>query len=180
MNEGTNRAVVRWKVVLACALVNGAALADVSISKDDHRAAQRKIEQALKVEKQACGALQGNARDMCMTEAKGRAHVALAELQADYQPSPESQRDAKQAKAKASYAATRERCNNAAGAIKAACLQRAKASFESAMRISKVERVRATNALKAKEREDEEARIKATRQAPAAASPARAASDAGA
>ena len=55
-----------------------------AMSKDAHKAAKEKIEAQHKTDKKACDAMNGNAKDLCKAEAKGKEKVAKAELEAQY------------------------------------------------------------------------------------------------
>ena len=99
-----------------CLAFSGAALAAPGgMSKDAHKAAKDKIEAQYKVDKKACDAMQGNAKDVCQAEAKGKEEVAEAELEAQYKPGARADEKVKLAKADADYNVAKEKCDDAAG-----------------------------------------------------------------
>ena len=67
-----------------------------------------------------CDALSGNAKDMCMKEAKGAENVAKAELEEAYKPSDRHARNVEEEKATARYNVAKEKCDSLTGDAKAA------------------------------------------------------------
>ena len=96
-------------VALAC---SGAAFA--SISKDEYKAGKDRVAADYKAAKANCGSLAGNAKDICVAEAKGREKVAKAQLEADYKPTEKNRYDVAAAKAEADYAVAKEKCDDKA------------------------------------------------------------------
>lgn len=170
---------------LVCAAAAGSALAapppakpkPPPMSKQAYEAAEKRIEAQGKVDAKACGKLKGNAKDICKAEAEGREEVALAALEADYQPSPETEQGAKEARAEADRAIALERCDNAKGKAKSACVKQAKGEYEAAIRLAKVEKVESINGQKARDERGRKQRVAAaasqTQAAAAKAAPAR-------
>ena len=58
-----------------------------NMSKTEYKSEQQSIESASKTDKANCKSMSGNAKDICMAEAKGKEKVAKAELEAKYKPS---------------------------------------------------------------------------------------------
>lgn len=171
MNSLKKMRLAGFAMFLALAAA-GPALADGGMSKDALDAAEERIEKQAKAAAKACGALKGNAKDICQAEAKGREKVARAQLEAQYAPGPETEREAKDAKAEADYAVAKERCDDARSKeAKKTCLRQAKSALEAAVRLAKVEKVENINELKAKA----EKQRKAAAKAAAATKPASAA-----
>ena len=110
-------------VALAC---SGAAFA--SISKDEYKAGKDRVAADYKAAKANCGSLAGNAKDICVAEAKGREKVAKAQLEADYKPTEKNRYDVAAAKAEADYAVAKEKCDDKAGNDKSVCVKQAKAA----------------------------------------------------
>jgi len=100
--------------------------ASVALSKD-YRAEHEAIETTYKADKAKCKSLTGNAKDVCIKEAKGTEKVALAELEAKRKGTPHSQYDVLKAKAEAAYDVAQEKCDDLKGADKTACKKQAKA-----------------------------------------------------
>jgi len=103
-----------------------------AMSKTDYKAAKDQISAKFKDDKAACRSQSGNAKDICMEEAKGREKVAKAELEAKYEPSANHDKDLRMAKAQASYDVAKEKCDDQTGNAKDVCRKEAKAHFTSA------------------------------------------------
>ena len=115
--------------VLAFAL-SGTAFA--AMDKDQYKAEKDKIEATAKADKKACDAMKANAKDICMAEAKGKEKVAKAELEVQYKPGPKADEKAKIAKADATYAVAKEKCDDLQGQAKDSCKKEAKMAHDSA------------------------------------------------
>lgn len=125
--------------------------ADPVMSKDAYEAAQQRIEAQANAQRKACAPLKGNARDVCELEAKGFAKAAKAQLEAQYEPSPEAEKNAKFARAEADYAVAKQRCAPLKDRAKDRCVKQAKHERDAAIRLAKVEKVEEVNAaLRAK------------------------------
>lgn len=99
-----------------------------SMSKADYKAGKDKITAEYKSAKAACASLSGNAKDICVAEAKGKEKVAKAELEASYKPSVKTRQGVGIAKAEADYSVAKEKCDDMAGDAKKACVKEAKAA----------------------------------------------------
>lgn len=108
------------------------AMAASGISKDEYKADKSKIAAEYKSAKAACGSLSGNAKDVCVVEAKGKEKVAKAELEVRFKPGDKTSRAVKIANAEADYAVAKEKCDDQAGNDKKACVKDAKAAEASA------------------------------------------------
>jgi hypothetical protein len=122
-------------IVAATALSAGQA---ANPSKDEVKATQDRIEAEYKSDKAACDKMSGNAKDVCMAEAKGKQKVAKAEL--DYNKTQKDTDRAKVAiaKAEAQYDVAKERCDEKSGNDKDVCLKDAKAAETKAKADAKV------------------------------------------
>jgi hypothetical protein len=121
-------------IAAAVALAFGTAQAQTSGSgKHEMKSADKeRIEADYKADKAKCDSMQGNAKDVCMKQAKGKENVAKAEVNAKDDPSPRNQRKVDQAKAKADYEIAKEKCDDQKGKEKSACEKEAKASYDRA------------------------------------------------
>lgn len=116
-------------VIAAAGLAfGGAATAAQLMSNEEYRAGKERIAADYKADKARCGSLAGNARDICMAEAKGREKVAKAELEATRHPTDRHRYDVDLAKAEAAYAIAKQRCDDKAGNEKKVCMKEAKAA----------------------------------------------------
>ena len=98
------------------------------LSKDSYKADKESIVAEYKAAKSACAAMSGNQKDICVAQAKGKEMVALAELEANYKPSPKNDHQVRVAKAEADYAVAKEQCDDKAGNAKDVCVKEAKAA----------------------------------------------------
>ncbi len=95
-------------------------------------AEEERIEAAYKADKAKCDAMNGNAKDVCEKDAKGKEKVAKAELDAKKNPSERNTRKVQEAKAEAEYEVAKEKCDDMKGPEKNACQKDAKANHEKA------------------------------------------------
>lgn len=116
------------------------------MSKQAYEAAGQKIEARAKSERKACELQKGRAAGVCVKEAKARQKVAEAELEARYQPGPETVQEARYARAEAEYDIARDKCTDLRGPATDRCVKAAKGAREAAIRLAKVEKVQAVRA----------------------------------
>jgi hypothetical protein len=108
-----------------------AAMAD-SMSKSEYNADKNNIQAEYKSAKAICGQYKSNAKDICVAEAKGKENVALAELEATYQPGPKASYNVLIARAEADYSVAKQKCDEMAGNSKDVCVKEAKAALAAA------------------------------------------------
>ena len=111
-----------------------------AMSKDQHKAEKQRIEADAKAAKEKCKDMKGNAKDICMAEAKGQEKVAKAELEMKMNDTPKNKYDVAAAKADADYNVAKEKCDDMKGKEKDACQKDAKAARDSAKKTAKSER----------------------------------------
>jgi hypothetical protein len=109
-------------VVVALVFACGAATA-APMTKDEYKAAKKKIAAEYTVERQKCGSRYGVAAELCIAHAHGARDVAKAELEAAYKPSARAYYDAAITRAKTAYAVAKDECDEKRGAEKKACLK---------------------------------------------------------
>jgi hypothetical protein len=112
-----------------------------TMSKDAHDQAIKTAEAQYKSAKAACDALKGNAKDICVEEAKGKEKVAKAEANAAYENTPKARENLRLARADATYEVAKEKCDDLAGNAKDVCVKEAKATYVKAKADAKVDRV---------------------------------------
>ncbi|MDZ4252440.1 MAG: hypothetical protein U1A72_07680 [Sulfuritalea sp.] len=115
-------------LALAVGMVFSAGAMAQSLAKDDYKAGKKQIEGQYKAEKAACNSFSGNARDICIAEAKGREKVAEADLEASYKPSVDSRYKARVVAAEAAYSIAKQRCDDKGDTAKDVCIEEAKAA----------------------------------------------------
>ena len=110
------------------------------LSKDEIKRENDRISADFKTQKQACDSRSGNAKDICMAEAKGNEKVAKANVEARDKGTAKARQDALVARADANYDVAKERCDDFAGNTKDVCLKDAKAVLVKATADAKLER----------------------------------------
>ena len=133
----------------------GVAAAQPVMSKAEHQANKDRIAADYKAAKARCDSLAGNARDICVAEAKGREKVARADLEAQYKPTEKNRYDARVARANADYAIAKEKCDDRAGDEKKICMKEAKAAETRAKADAKANRTMASADASAARKSDE-------------------------
>ena len=89
---------------------------------------EERIEQAAKADKERCNSMKGNAKDVCMAEAKGKEKVAKAELEAQNSGKPADRTKVATTRAEANYEIAKEKCDDLKGNDKDVCTKQAKAT----------------------------------------------------
>ena len=123
-------------------MLSGAAVAQ-GTSKDARDLNIKNAEAVYKSDKATCDALSGNAKDICVEEARGKEKVAKADAEAAYANTPKAREAARLARADAVYEVAKERCDDLAGNPKDVCVTEAKAALTRAKADAKVDRVAA-------------------------------------
>ena len=100
-----------------------------NMTKAEYKAAKSVLSDTLSTDKKACKVNAGNAKDICMEEAKGRASVARAQLLANYEPSVKHTYALRVTRADANYAVAKEKCDDLSGNAKDVCRKEAKSAF---------------------------------------------------
>ena len=123
---------------LALALAGPVFAAD-SMSKDQVKAEKDRIASEYKANKEKCKDMKGNAKDICMAEAKGQEKVAKAELELKQKDTPKNHQKVAEAKADADYGVAKEKCDDMKGKEKSQCEKDAKAARDAAKKAAKSE-----------------------------------------
>ena len=118
-------------------------LATASMSKDGYTQAKKSADAQYKIDKDACASLSGNAKDICVAEAKGKDNIAKAEAGAAFENTPKARESARIAHAQANYDVAIEKCDDVAGNRKDVCVKETKAEFVKGKANAKVDRVAA-------------------------------------
>jgi hypothetical protein len=128
-----------FKTSLALAALLALPVAQAAnMSKADYKADKARIGASYKTDKAACASLSGNAKDICVEEAKAKEKIARAELEYNYSGKPGDQTKVLVAKAKSAYAVAKERCDDMAGNAKDVCVKEAKAAETTALADAKM------------------------------------------
>jgi hypothetical protein len=98
-----------------------------SMAKADYDTTKSQIKSTYKADKSACAAQSGNAKDVCVEEAKAKEKVARAELEHNYSGKATDANKVLVAKAESTYSVAKERCDDQTGNAKDVCVKEAKA-----------------------------------------------------
>ena len=113
--------------LLVAALCTIGFSASAAITKADHKAATKDAESAYKTAKAACGALAGNAKDVCVAEAKVQKTYAIAKTDGEFKNTAKTMYDGRKNVAGAEYDLAKTKCAAKAGNEKDVCVKEAKA-----------------------------------------------------
>lgn len=130
---------------LALGLVFSASAMAEGMSRDDYKAGKDQSAAQYKSAKAACKSFSGNAKDICVLEAKARENVSRAELDLAFKPGANNQYRLDLAKADAAHAVAREHCDDKAGTARDVCVEEAKAARTTAKADAKA-RMKVTDA----------------------------------
>lgn len=99
-----------------------------TMSKPDYKAGKTRINEVYKADKAACKSLSGNAKNVCVQEAKAAEQKALADAKMDKDISKAKKTDASE-KMEADYKVAIEKCDALASEAKTGCVNSARARF---------------------------------------------------
>ncbi|HSI47244.1 MAG TPA: hypothetical protein VLA61_03160 [Ideonella sp.] len=118
-------------VAIAALCCFGAAQAN-NFSKSAYDGARKDIETTYKAEKDSCDKQTGNAKDICVEQAKANEKVAKARLEFNYTGKPTDEARLAEAQSDGRYEVAKEKCDDLAGNAKDVCVKEAKAAHDSA------------------------------------------------
>ena len=127
--------------ILVTALSCAFSTATLAMTKAEYTTQKDSIAGDYKVARDKCGSLKANAKDICMSEAKGVHMVAKAELESAYEPSARHTEKVAMAKGDAAYATAKEKCDDSSGNAKTVCKKDAKAAHVKATDEARVVRL---------------------------------------
>jgi hypothetical protein len=104
---------------------NAAAAGD----KATYDQARASAKAAYETDKKACDSLSGNAKDICVAEAKAKRTKVDENAEAAYKNTPKAREHAIHEIAEADYKVAKERCDDKAGNDKDVCVKQAKAAM---------------------------------------------------
>jgi hypothetical protein len=85
------------------------------MSKDSYTMAKTNADAQYKIDTDAYSSLSGNAKDICVAEAKAKDNVAKAEAETAYENTPKARENVRVAHAQANYNVAIEKCDDLAG-----------------------------------------------------------------
>jgi hypothetical protein len=130
-------------IVLVAAGLSIAGASTAQTAKDGYDTAKSAADAQFKVDKDACSSQGGNANDICVARATGKANVAKAAAEAEYEGTPKARENARVATAQASYDVASARCDGLAGNRKDVCVKEAQAALIKGKADAMVDRVAA-------------------------------------
>ncbi len=107
---------------VSCAFSNAA----IAMTKVEYKTQKDAISSTYKADREKCNALKANAKDICVSEAKGVEKIAKAELEATYKPTERNIKKVDKTKHDTAYDTAKEKCDDSAGDAKSACKKEAK------------------------------------------------------
>ena len=113
------------------------------ITKEAYDQRVKSAEAQYKADTDACASRSGNAKDICLADAKGREKMAKADAEAALVNTPKAREDARIARAEANYNVAKEKCDDLSGNAKDVCVKEASAQLTKAKADAKVDRVAA-------------------------------------
>lgn len=113
----------------AIALAFGSVGAHAAGDKSAYESTKASAKTAYDADKKGCDPLAGNAKDICVAEAKAKRTKAEANAEADWKGTPKAREHAVKASADADYAVAKERCDDKGGNEKDVCRKEAKAAM---------------------------------------------------
>jgi hypothetical protein len=126
--------------LLAIAMLALSGAQAANLAKADYTAGKTRIGAEFKADKATCAPLAGNAKDICVAEAKAKDQVALAELEFSYTGKASDGTKVRVTRAKTAYAVAKEKCDDQAGNAKAVCNKEAKAIEVKALADAKLDK----------------------------------------
>jgi hypothetical protein len=111
------------------------------LTKDGYAQAKKDADAQYKIDRETCASLSGNAKDICIAEAKGKDDIARAEAAVAYENTPKTRENARVARARAAYDVSMEKCDDLAGNKKAVCVKEAKAALVRGKADARIDRV---------------------------------------
>lgn len=111
-----------------------------SLTQAEYKAEKEKITATYKTDRAACDKDKGNAKDICIAQAKGKEKIDKANLQERYEPSEKHRYNARMAKADADLNVAKERCDDQSGPAHDSCRKDAKAAHTAAKAQAKAQK----------------------------------------
>lgn len=127
-------------LALALGLVFSLSVTAETMTKDQYKLQETKINAEYKYAKVRCESLAGNAEDICYAEEKGKKNVAKAELEHNYTTNVKTRYNLHVAQADADYSVAMEKCDAKDGNEEDVCEKEAKAAKVHAMADAKAQK----------------------------------------
>jgi hypothetical protein len=132
--------IIAMSAGVVCCASFGSAYAASTMTKDEYSAQKTQVEADYKTARKACDASSGNAKDICVEEAKGKEKVAMADLDYKRDATPKNREKLAEARADATYNVAKEKCDDLSGNPKDVCMKEAKAARTKAVADAKADK----------------------------------------
>ena len=133
---------MKFKLIPTLAMLAMAiAIPAQSMTKTEYKAASQILDGDRKAAITACSATSGNAKSVCVMEAKGQFKIANADLDAKYKPSAKADMKLRDKRADVAYDIAKAKCKELSGNPKDVCIKDAKAAKVAAKADAKVAKV---------------------------------------
>lgn len=120
---------------------------DPPLTRQRYEDRKKRIEAQSRADLGVCRRLEGDRREVCEAQARGKADAAKAKLEARFRGTPEAVLQAKEVTARANYQVAREKCALLEGKAEGRCVDAARAAREAALRQARVEKVETTGGI---------------------------------
>ena len=124
-------------LAMSCTFASNA----MATTRAEFKTEKDRITTDYKASKVKCGSLKANAKDICMSEAKGVEKIAKAEAEAAYTPSARNTEKVAMAKVDAMYSTAKEKCDDLSGNAKDVCVKDAKVAYTKGKDDAKIAKV---------------------------------------
>lgn len=114
--------------LLCTSVLASTAVIAAEMSRADYKHHSDAIAKTYDTDRKMCDAQSGNAKDVCIAEAKGKHDVAKAELGYQRSQSAGDRRKLAEARVEATYDVAKEKCDDFSGDTKDICMKEAKAA----------------------------------------------------
>jgi hypothetical protein len=121
----------------AASLTASAHAANTPITKAQYDDEKARAEAAYKINREKCDSLAGNAKDICVAEAKAQLSRSEAKAKAEYKNTRDAWYDEQVKNAEADYLVAKEKCDDLGGNDKDVCMKKAKADYTAAVEDAK-------------------------------------------
>ncbi|KQW42276.1 MULTISPECIES: hypothetical protein [unclassified Roseateles] len=123
---------IQNRLLCAIALMGLSSVASANLTQPVYSQAKDEVKAMFKGERDRCGSLSGNAKDVCVERAKGHEKVALANLEYQYTGTVKDRNDYLESRYEARYQLAKEMCDDRSGNAKDVCVAQAKANHDKA------------------------------------------------
>src|SRR5262249_23203374 len=116
-------------IAIAVATLGLLTTAAADMLKAEYKSEMHRIGGEFDTEKARCDGFGGNARDICLAEARGNYEIAKAELEERKAPSSRTRYKVRLARAEAQFDVAAEECDEGTSAAKESCVEEARAAL---------------------------------------------------